>query len=180
MKLPLTAPHMTPVLERVTYRNEHFGLARYEFITPHEHTHRWTADSLPGKWFATYWQMRCAVIHGLHSLSSIELSGHNMQIGTQEQLKVVAKDAAGNVISTPLNFGFGDDASSVATVDANGLVTPVGLGSVDFTATFTLPDGTVVTSNVLTLTVDAGAVASLELSDAGPVTPVVPVPVATA
>lgn len=185
MKLPIEAPEMRAVMERVEYTNHHYGIHLYRYITSTEHTQRWTADALPGKWFATYPALRHAVTNGLHTLFSLTLSGAPMKIGQTQPLIVVAKDASGNVITDPAQLtgiGYTDDASTVANVDANGVVTGKTLGTADFTATITRADGVVVTSNELTLTVGAGDIATLELSAgpaADPAVPTPPAPVAT-
>ncbi|MEO7965337.1 MAG: Ig-like domain-containing protein [Gemmatimonadaceae bacterium] len=85
----------------------------------------------------------------------------SLAVGATAQLSAAALDAAGNTLAgRPATWA--SSSSSVATVDANGLVTAVAVGSATITATVSGVQGTA------TVSVSAVPVASVAVSPASP------------
>lgn len=95
---------------------------------------------------------------GAISMISITPTTASISVGTTQQYKADARDSAGGSVSGA-NLNWASSNTSVATVDSNGLVTAVAVGSTGITASITYMGGVygntpvTVTSNSAALTI---------------------------
>src|SRR5690606_29134268 len=86
-----------------------------------------------------------AVVRQLVASVSLNPTSRSIEVGASYRLEATAKDAGGNVVPDA-QFSWTSSNSSVATVDATGLVTGIAAGSATITVTSNGPRASATTA----------------------------------